>query len=335
MHAMNKAIGATFVLAVALLLVLLATRSGTNASGDNGEQNRPLPTETPNQDARSNRLVNSLPSARAVADQQREEAARFERFTELPPEEQLVKITELQIGGELDTALVDFAKRLEESNPAEADQIIQRFWKRSTTLNSRASKFITALTDIRFNKDRESAITWADALPAEARSIAYRAIASQWTNEDSVGATEWALGIPDQALRSHIVDTIGTGLQDSKDIRGGGQWAANLAQFDVAPQHAGLIGNLWGRSDPEAAFNWSSSLEDPGPKGEAFAGLAQALADQNPEVAKEWIKAFPEEYGIQENAGLSAFYGQPFEYPEEVDVYINESSQTETTEIEK
>ncbi len=247
-----------------------------------------VPTASTNRHT-SSQLSDGLLSARDVQKQKLDEQAKSDEFARLPAEEQLARIIKVEDETERTSQLAALAKRLDKEDPNAADALVQRFWKRSTPTGNKASEYVKALTRERFTNDRDEAIAWADALPREAQTIAYLSMANQWGAENAAAATEWALGIPNQALKNHMVYTIGSGLQQSQDIRAGVEWAANLAQFDDAQHHAGLIGDLWGRGDIQATYDWALALPDPAAQKEAFVGLANALANQNPEVAKDWI----------------------------------------------
>ena len=275
------------------------------------------PEATPNPN-----LPSGLLTARDVQNQKLAELAKAEEFANLPPAEQLSRLSRISDDTERASQLATLARRLEKEDPAAADALISRYWKRANPTANKSSEFVKALTEERFQNNREEAIAWADALPREAQTIAYLSMAKQWGASDAIAATEWALGIPNPALKNHMVYTIGSGLQESQDIRAGVEWAANLAEFEDAPNHAGLIGNLWGRGDIQATYDWALSLPDSPPKKDAFVGLANALADLSPEVAREWINAFPSDYGIRADSGTGAFYKQPFDTVDETAVYL-------------
>ncbi len=150
-------------------------------------------------------------------------------------------------GKERSAALGALVQNLQMANPAQAQQVFQRF---TATLDpgtapSPESKGVArSLASTLTENNPQQAITWAQGLPSGGlRDEAVAGIASKWAGYDAMATSQWVGGLP---------------AGDGRDLA------------------AGQLVTAIARDDPESAWAWATSITDPTKRRQAAAAALQS-----------------------------------------------------------
>ena len=109
--------------------------------------------------------------------------------------------------------------------------------------------------------NKQEVFYWVKNLPAgEARANSLRQVFSTWSNDDPQSAARALAGLTAEDRKS--------GVQ--------------------------AIASGWGRTSPDAALKWSSSLTDPAERNDAIRSVVSQWANEAPEAAAKYVVAMPE-----------------------------------------
>ena len=121
-------------------------------------------------------------------------------------------------------------------------------------------------------QDPQRALAFGDGLEGKERAAFLGDFAKAWAAADGPAAWAWALQQPDAASRESMQEAVIGGLADSDPISA----AQRLAQLPPGPGRDKVlqqVGQAWGQSDTQAAFNWAGSLPNPQDRDAALASI--------------------------------------------------------------
>lgn len=130
-----------------------------------------------------------------------------------------------------------------------------------------------------------------------------QSVASQWGGADPFAAADWGVTLPDERLRSVILEEV-TDVWSRTDPRAAATWVETVADPGSRRfAEAGLAAG-WGEHDPGAAVDWA--LEK-GTGGAEVGPIVSDWVEIDPRGATRWIEEKPP--GPGRDAALEAFTG--------------------------
>jgi hypothetical protein len=111
---------------------------------------------------------------------------------------------------------------------------------------------------------------------------------NRYVNEDSQGATQWALSQSDPKTRSDAVTNVARSLANSSPEEAV-LWAESISDPSVQSEAIRGTASGWAREDPVAAMNWALSLEDAGTSNEAARTALSTWAREDPYNASDYV----------------------------------------------
>ena len=206
------------------------------------------------------------------------------------------------------TALKVVARKLAKSDPGMAKSLFNEFLPVTRRKQSDAVTFIRDFMDEYASTHPEDALAWTESLPDSVVFDAYHSIARAWAQSDPLSATDWILGIPESQTQFDLVREIGELIKNSQSNSLINNWAAKVAQSPQGYHQSDLLARVWSTANPQATFEWASSIPASDSKQLAFASMVSNLREQDHRIAAEWANKFPDELGIREQAIQSTLY---------------------------
>ncbi len=137
------------------------------------------------------------------------------------------------------------------------------------------------------------AIELSKEFPPKLKGYLYNFTASQWVKDDPNAVFSWLDGLePNDGYRKNAIAGISAELNRGDPAGVAGEWAASIAQRPDGDNYSRYVLGLWGKSDPQAVYEWASKLEDAGRRDSAYLTLAQTIAATDPRSASEWAIQF-------------------------------------------
>jgi hypothetical protein len=139
--------------------------------------------------------------------------------------------------------------------------------------------------------DLPAALAWLMELPeGRTKNWANEGVVEPWSRADPRAAAAYFESFPgrNQYMLMHVA-----GIWASKDLHEAAAWAAGLQPGGSQSGVLSKIISVWARKDPEAAWNFATSVdagllaED---RGRALGFIASAWADQDVEKALSWFQ---------------------------------------------
>ncbi|MES2469230.1 MAG: hypothetical protein V4675_18120 [Verrucomicrobiota bacterium] len=141
-----------------------------------------------------------------------------------------------------------------------------------------------------------------------------------WSSRNPAEALTWAMALPEKApKRSEILESALGGVATDQE-----KALALLPSLTTAKDRNTLVEKLggdWGGRDPEAAWRWAASLNDPQEKALAFSAIGRSWAGRDPAAAVAFLEQnHPDE--IKDWGGTAAHtWGESA--PDEVLAWLN------------
>lgn len=174
----------------------------------------------------------------------------------------------------------------------QAAEIARRLYAEKAHLGGDAHVFVMAYVGQVAAANPAEAAGWLKSLPGDLKYAASGLVAREWAKVDLKGVEAWGDEVLDPAWRTAIIRGI-AGQLETMDAATGAAWARRMSASEDAVLHAETLGRVWGRSDPEAALGWLSTLEETPGRDAGLVALAESLTERNPRQAAAWLDRFP------------------------------------------
>jgi hypothetical protein len=138
-------------------------------------------------------------------------------------------------------------------------------------------------------QDRTQATAWVHDIPNdELRKQAYGMMAAQVAANDPKGASEWALTLPEEALRDALRASVSIWAQS--DPVAAAQWLEGLGGGGARDAAVGSFSSTIAETDPEVAIAWAVTITDGAGRTRATRQAMNEWLKRDATAARTWIQ---------------------------------------------